>query len=484
MKLLLTIFFSFSICISFSQTIKQLKTEVIKLAADKELANATISFYAYDVDSNKTITGLNANKSLVPASTLKLITTATVLEMYGPNHTLNTNIHYTGEIDTNCVLNGDIIIKGAGDPALGSHRYKKHYQNFISNWANSIKNFGIDSVNGRVIADASIFSYEQIPATWIWADLGNYYGAGANGLSIYENFYQLEFSSGKIGDSAQVTCIYPYIPNMEINNQVKSMNTKKDKSYIFGAPYQQKRIIKGGIPAKKNLFYVKGSIPDPAYLAAFELSMELKQLSINCKLPCATYQQLNTKPEKITRNIITITKSPRLKSLIKQTNTYSINLYAEHFNNLIGLKKYKSGDANSGTTATINFWEGKSINTSGMYINDGSGLSRFNAVSAKHLVHVLKYMYNSKNYKYFEKSLPIAGKTGTLRNIGKGTAAQGKVKAKSGYMTRVRSYAGYVTTKNNRKIAFAIIVNNYNCSAYSMKKKLEQIIIKLAQINE
>ena len=100
------------------------------------------------------------------------------------------------------------------------------------------------------------------------------------------------------------------------------------------------------------------------------------------------------------------------------------------------------------------------------------------------MVGILKYMYTSKNSKHFIESLAVAGKSGTMRNVGKGTAAQGKIKAKSGYMTRVRSYSGYVTTKNNKNIAFALIVNNYNCTPYQMKKKMEKIMVKLAEINK
>ena len=118
----------------------------------------------------------------------------------------------------------------------------------------------------------------------------------------------------------------------------------------------------------------------------------------------------------------------------------------------------------------------------GFYISDGSGLSRFNGLSAKHLVEILNYMYKSEHKKIFMQSLPVAGKSGTLRFFGKGTVAQGKIRAKSGTMTRVKSYAGYVTTKNKSNIGFAIIVNNYNCTSSQMKKKIEGIMIKMAEL--
>ncbi|MCO6499064.1 MAG: D-alanyl-D-alanine carboxypeptidase/D-alanyl-D-alanine-endopeptidase [Vicingus serpentipes] len=482
MRLLFITLFLFVTSLLSAQTDNDVRKAIQNLAADKDLINASISFYALDVDSNKIVAGLGANKSLVPASILKLVTTATAFEVLGAHHRFSTKIAYSGEIDSNRVLNGDIYIVGGGDPCLGAERYAKHYGNFLYRWATAIVQLGIDSINGRVIGDASIFNEQMIPSTWIWGDLGNYYGAGPSGLSIYENYCKIEMQSGKKGDAAQIVCVNPYIPDMEFDNDVKSMLTTKDESYIFGGPYQENRIIKGGIPLHKKDYVVKGSIPDPSYLAAFELDMELRSLGVKIAQTSSTLNKLESMKDVSKRDVLT-TMSPLLKDIATQTNTYSINLYAEHLLNHIGIDKYKSGDTGSGAQSVMNFWKEKGVDLRGMYINDGSGLSRFNAITAKQMVGILKYMYTSKNSKYFMESLAVAGKSGTMRNVGKGTVAQGRIKAKSGYMTRVRSYSGYVTTKNNRNIAFALIVNNYNCTPYQMKKKMEKIMVKLAEIN-
>ncbi|MGB0888414.1 MAG: D-alanyl-D-alanine carboxypeptidase/D-alanyl-D-alanine endopeptidase [Vicingaceae bacterium] len=469
----------------FSQTIKDVNNALKEMIADEDLKNASISFYALDIDSNIMIGGISSSRSLVPASTMKLVTTATALELLGPNKRFPTRIKYTGEIDSNCVLNGNIFIDGGGDPCLGSQRFPKQYGDFIGKWAKAIHNLGIDSINGRVIANAAIFDEQMIPATWIWADLGNYYGAGPCGLSIYENKCEVDFSSYKKGDSTNITCINPYIPNLKFDNHVKSMLTKKDLSYIFGAPYQEERIFKGGIPINKENFKVKGSIPDPAYLTAFELDMELRRLGIRLANPSTTIRKLKHKgqlPEKQKKRTIVTSWSPKVIDIINLTNRHSINLYAEHLMNQIGVFKYKSGDTGSGTQATTLFWKEKELDVNGFYVNDGSGLSRFNGVTAKQLVGILKYMNESKNKELFIESLPVSGKSGTMRNFAKGTAAHGKVYAKSGTMTRVKSYAGYVTSKNKHNIAFAIIINNYNCTSFQVKKKIEKIIIKLAEL--
>ncbi|PJB15974.1 MAG: D-alanyl-D-alanine carboxypeptidase/D-alanyl-D-alanine-endopeptidase [Flavobacteriales bacterium CG_4_9_14_3_um_filter_32_8] len=471
-----------------SQTIAEVRTVVQKFAADPDLKNASISFYALDLDSNKVIAGLGSDLSLVPASTMKLVTTATALEILGADKRFATTIKYSGEIDSTMgVLNGNIYIVGGGDPCLGSERFKKQYGDFINKWANEIIKLGIKQINGSVIGDASIFSEQMIPSTWIWGDLGNYYGAGPCGLTIYDNTCTIELQSGKKGDSTVVKCISPFIPNLELENDVKSMLTTKDESYIFGAPYQEYRIIKGGVPINEKAFLVSGSIPDPAYLTAFELDMELRSLGIKIANPATTVRKIKletTGSQQPKRKTITTTWSPKLISIINLTNTYSINLYAEHLVNQIGVFKYGSGDTGSGTLATQNFWAANGLDSDGFYVNDGSGLSRFNGVTAKQLVGILQHMYKSKNKQLFINSLPVAGKSGTLINVGKGSAAAGKIHAKSGYMTRVRSYAGYVTTKNKKNVAFALIVNNFNCTPSQMKTKMEKIMIKLAEIEK
>lgn len=444
------------------------------------LKNASIGFYAFNLSDNQAIINHNGDLALIPASSLKLITTATALEVLGEAHRFTTTISYSGEIK-NGVLNGNIIIKGGGDPALGSHRYRSYYGAFLNNWASSIKSLGIDSINGKIIADASIFDNE-VPATWIWQDLGNYFGAGANGLSIYENFYTLALSSKNETQKTTISQINPYIPFLSIDNNVLGTSTNKDLSFIYGGPFQYNRYISGEIPKNRSEFKVKGSIPDPAYLCAYELDSVLKTSGIKVAYHPTTIRLLADDFIENTTVEITTTQSPTLASLIQQTNLYSINLYAEHLLNHIGLTVKKEGSSTAGAEALISFWKEKGIDTDGMYIYDGSGLSRFNTITTKQLVAILNQMDKSQHKEVFYNSLAIAGKSGTLSSIAKGTTAEGKIYGKSGYMTNVRSYSGYVTTNSNKKIAFAIIVNNYNCSAYEMKKMLEKIMVSL--VNE
>lgn len=455
---------------------------------DPELKNASFSFVAKDTKTGTIIAGHNPDMSLVPASTMKLVTTAAAMEILGGGYKFKTKIEYTGFIDTSCVLHGDIFIRGGGDPALGSRFFKDHYYepDFLDLWALMIRNAGIDSIAGRIIGDADVYGNDPTPTTWIYGDLGNYYGAPPNGLTIFDNTCYFEFASGpNNGDSTTIVCVEPEIPGMEIINTVKSANTTDDNSTIIGPPFRFNRYIKGTIPKNKSDYEVRGSIPDPALQAAFELQMALQSIEIGTSGGYTTTRELQSNQLlcDMPRNEIYTQYSPSVSSIIYWINMNSVNLFAEHLCIQIGLTKYGSATTASGCGAITEFWK-KRINTDGLYMFDGCGLSRHNAISANNLADILVYMNKSKNASAFENTLPVAGKSGTLSSLSKKSIITGNVKAKSGTMQRVKSYAGYVKTKSGKKLAFAMIINNFNCSVKSMMNKFEKLMVAMAAFEE
>ncbi|MFI5204772.1 MAG: D-alanyl-D-alanine carboxypeptidase/D-alanyl-D-alanine-endopeptidase, partial [Flavobacteriales bacterium] len=424
--------------------------------------------------------------SLVPASVLKTITTATALEVLGGGYTFKTELQYSGSIDTNCVLHGDIYIKGGGDPALGSRYFTDHYFEpyFMDIWADAIVQLGIDSIDGRVIGDDMLFGLEPTPSTWTYGDLGNYFGASPSALSIYDNACYLTFStSATAGDSAVLQCIDPFIPEMDMLNFVKGANVYDDNSTITGAMFDDQRMITGTLPKSKDEYEVRGSLPDPARQAAFELTMALQRRNIVLKNNYTTTRQIYLDRQTIEkeRTGFFTTTSPSVTSIVYWTNLVSVNLFAEHLLYGIGLVRVGSATAGSGTGAVTSYWAKKGINTKGLYMMDGSGLSRYNAVSARHLTDIFKYMaITSKYAKTFEGSLPVAGKSGTLSKMCKKTTAEGRVMAKSGTIQRVKSFAGYVKTTSGKKLAFALLINNFNCSNSEVVKKIEKVFVAMS----
>ncbi|MBI5540983.1 MAG: D-alanyl-D-alanine carboxypeptidase/D-alanyl-D-alanine-endopeptidase [Bacteroidia bacterium] len=461
--------------IDFNKTVNE-------FVLDSTLLNSSISFYAIDLNTNKEIGKINPDLRLSPASTLKLFTTAAALEILGGDYTFITKIGYSGSIDASGVLNGNIIIKGGGDPCFMSHNFNSTYYetDIFSKIAAEITKTGIKKINGSVIADANYYSDNTAPSTWILADVANYYGASPWALSVLDNEYKLFFKTGpKSNDSTEIIKQDPEIPFMQLENTVISDNISGDQSVIYGGQYDDYRIATGRLPVNKANYEVKGSISNPPLLVAIILYRELLKNGINVSdslfaIPCLKFKKNISKDYKSIYEI----ESPRLKDIIYFTNIKSINLYAEHLLRQIGVAKSGVGSNSSGIDALNNFW----YKTTGkLLMYDGSGLSRFNAVSAKQLVNVLSYMKkSSKNYELFYNSLPIASKSGSLSSMFSGSFAENNLRAKSGYMTGVRSYAGYVKTKSSKNIAFAIIINNYSSNPSVIKGKIEQFLIKLS----
>jgi D-alanyl-D-alanine carboxypeptidase/D-alanyl-D-alanine-endopeptidase (penicillin-binding protein 4) len=240
--------------------------------------------------------------------------------------------------------------------------------------------------------------------------------------------------------------------------------------------------ISGTIPKNREEFNVKGIIYDPAFQIANDLEYYLVQNGIKITKNATTIRRIKLRGDSISwnRKEIYTHISPSIARITYFTNHKSINLFAEDLLNQVGLKNSKQGGNYSGKIAVKAFWN-KKIEATGMHVSDGSGMSRMNAISAFHLTEILQHMKKSKNYKSFYSSLPLAGKTGTMKRIGRKTYAEGRLRAKSGTMTRVKSYAGYVKSKSGKNLAFAIIVNNYNCYTSTMTKKLEKIMVSISE---
>ncbi len=463
--------------------------ELTKLKVDKDLKNAAISFYVIDTKTSEIITELNPNMSMIPASTQKLFTTATILELSGTEYRFRTKIQYSGKIDkTKKILNGNIYITGGGDPTLGSkYFYNGRQFDFIKQSVAEIKKAGINSVKGRIIADASIYSYEIASPKWLWEEVGNYYGVAANGLTVHDNLYTVHFKSPTLpGKLTKVIEITPNIPKLTFNNEVLSSNNRSDEAYIYGAPYTYTRFIRGTIPKAKNDFKIKGAIPDPAYYLAWQFQQKLDSMGIKCSKKASTIRLLELNGDTLKNKRITLKTiySPKIIEIINKTNKNSNNLFAEHLLHRIGYLQNKEGSLQSGTKAVYYFWKLKGMDTNGLQLYDGSGLSRLNSISAKQFVFLLKYMKTkSKYFSSFYNSLPEAGKSGTLKSLGRNTVITGNLRAKSGSVARVRAYAGYVKTKSGRELAFSVNISNYNCSSREVKKKITALMVAMANLD-
>jgi len=439
------------------------------------MIHASESICVVDMDNMEVVLDYNSEKSLTPASVLKLVTSASALQILRPEYTFKTVVGYTGKLNTkNGKLTGDIIIKGGGDPALGSEYFKDHYGDFISGWVSEIKKAGIKQIKGRVITDDSYFDYNPIPAKWLIEDVGNYYGAGVYGLSVFDNTYEIHFNTTD-SNNLKVTKILPAEYKIDLENNL-SARGNSDNGYIFSVPYGSAARLEGTIPVGESDFILKGSITDPPLLIAKIISERLNYEGIKISENPSTFRLENRKPAD---NVVKITEtnSPSLSDIIKVLNHESVNLYAETLIRELGRKNKNNGSTSSGIEVVGDFLKKAGIRTDGMFIEDGSGLSPSNSINSRELVNLLIYMnQNGSGFPDFFNSLPEAGKNGTLRTVFKDDLFDSRLRAKSGSMTRVRCYAGYITTLSGKRMAFSVLINNFSGASKPVVSGIEEIL--------
>ncbi|WP_020529469.1 D-alanyl-D-alanine carboxypeptidase/D-alanyl-D-alanine endopeptidase [Flexithrix dorotheae] len=459
-------------------TVSDLKVFLDDLQKDPEMKGSLLSFYLTSSTTNEPLMDYNADLGMATASTMKAITTATGYEVLGADFKFETNLEYDGVLTEDGTLNGNVYIRGGGDPTLGSD----NMPSLMDFFANRIIEKGIRKINGAVIGDASIFETQMTPDSWTWDDMGNYYGAGASGLCINENQYRLFFKTGaNEGDPTTIMGMEPKIPGLNFKNEI--ITGKKgsgDNAYIYGGEYSYERNIRGTLPPNYSDFMIKGSIPDPALFCADRLkfALEAKNISVS---HAATTCRISGKTDKTRINIYTHHSAP-YNEIIKETNFESVNLFAEAIFKMIGYKLKGEGSNAKAEEAIKEYWEAKGIDMTGVFLEDGSGLSRFNLISARQMAEILKLTYQNDEAKYYYYSLPLVGKYGTVKYMGKGTAADGRIRSKSGYIRRVRGYTGYVNTLSGKKLIFSVLINNYSKSYRDLTRDFEKLMDMMARL--
>ena len=446
-----------------------------RFASDSSMDHSVISFCLKDVETGSIVFESNSGSSLIPGSVLKIITSAVALEILGPDHTFKTVFGYTGKpAPGSGKLDGDIIIKGGGDPVLGSENFSEHYEGFNDRWVSEITKTGIKRINGRVVTDDSYFDYRPVPSKWLWEDAGNYYGAGAYGLSVFDNTYEIHFNTTDTIHPPLITGIYPEECRYGLTNRLTAAGMQ-DKGFVFAAPYTETGSIEGTIPSGSDDFVLKAAIPDPPLLIAKIIDRKLRDSGIRI-----TGQPATTRVTQISTDDFVMaykTVSPPLKDIIRVLNHESINLYAEHLVKELGRTWRNKGTTEDGLSVIMSFLREKGLSRGGLFMEDGSGLSPLNTVTSEQIVEVLRYM--KRESRYFDdyiSSFPDPGKEGTLRNYFRDPLFASALKAKSGSMTRVRGYAGYLTTLSGKDLVFCILVNNFNGPSRAVAAHIEEIL--------
>ena len=430
-----------------------------------------------ELTTGEVLCSINPGKTLTPASVQKLVSTSAALEILGADYRFTTVIGYKGQLNRRGnVLTGDVIIKGGGDPALGSERFADHYGDIVRNMADAIEKSGISRIDGRVIADETIYDLSPVSTRWSWGDLGNYYGAGPYGLSVFDNTLRIHMKTGERGSVPQIFKLDPVIKDLTLMSYLLAEGTS-DRGYVYSAPYNNYAWISGFVPENREEFVLRASIPDPPMVLANLLTDELQARGIKVTRGAGSIRTVFDVAEGELQPVLEIA-SPPLSDIIHILNHESVNLYAEHMLKQLGYELSGTGTISAGVQAVRTFLDEAGIQNRGIFIEDGSGLAPRNGMTSEFMVQLIRHMLlNGNNPETFRNSLPPAGEAGTMRSYFRDPLFMNNLRAKTGTLSRVRGYAGVFTAASGKEFTFCILVNNYLGPLSDVNKCIEDLFM-------
>ena len=448
------------------------------LTTHPDTKDANMGVLICDYHTGDTIDAYRASSVIPTASTMKLLTTATALELWGGDYRISTPITYDGYIRDG-VLHGNLYIEGRGDPTFGS-RYVGS-RNFLYRWAKQLRQLGISRITGNIVADASYFDGDALNPSWLWEDAGNYYAPGIFALSYLDNTMNIVLRSGPVGSIAEVLHTTPHVPEVEFENHIRCTHISYDGAFVHGVPYSNRRYLVGSVPSNRQTFGVKGDLPNPSLILSRDFMMVLRTSGIEV-VGDATY--LSEQPFKhAPRTELFVHQSEPLSEIIRHTNHESDNLYAEMLFRIFGSKYTVPCTIHNASDFVRDYWRNRGVSLRSAKLLDGCGLAPQNTISPAMYVQLLRYMYGSKNKEEFLASLPCSGESGTLSSFLHGTALHGKVCAKSGTIGGTKNYAGYLFLPDGRVWVFAVMVNSANCKTRKIQRVIERYLLDVYQAN-
>jgi len=441
--------------------LNQLKYELDEIFKDPSFSNAYWGVIIQSLETGEYLYRLNEHKSFIPASNMKLFTTAVALIKLGPDFRYKTYIYTDGKIKDE-ILYGNIFIRGSGDPTISGRFTNGDVIKTFKDWADSLLKLGIKEINGDIVGDDNYFDDQYMGTGWAWDDETYWYSAHISALSFNDNCVDFEIFPGKkIGDPAIIK-INPNTKYVQIKNQVITVHPDSStKIDFFRAPGTNIINVFGKISLKSKPQKESISIHNPTLYTAtvFKEVLESKGIKITGSAVDIDDTFLNPDYENMT--ILASYESPPLSEIIKVINKRSQNFYAEQLFRTLGKIFGGEGSTQKSVEVIKTTLSQFGIPPEAISIYDGSGLSRLNLVTPFQILTLLNYMYKHEYFSYFYESLPIAGVDGTLETRMRKTKAQGNVRAKTGYVQYARALSGYIKTKDNEMLSFVMITNNY-----------------------
>lgn len=488
-----------------AQTLPELQARISEILARPELAPAMVGIKVASLDNGRVLFEENAGKLLRPASNMKLYTVAAALDRLSPDYRFVTSVYAPTRPDAAGVIRGDLTIYGRGDPSIAARFNNGDYLRAIDDLAARIVAAGVKRVEGDLVGDESYFVGPKYGSGWNWEDLTWYYGAEVTPLTVNDNALDLFVKPGPAVGQPAVITTGPPDPLLTIVNKVVTSAKGMRREFSIHRELNQNTVtITGSIPLDDRGYSGSIGISHPGLLFVYLLRTSLAQKGVVITgksrttgtvsqpamfttVPVSGAHGASTAPTPIQNEIVTL-QSPPFSLIAAQTLKPSQNLYTELILRTLGkvtpppatTSILGETSENLGLEAVKSFLKTAGIRPESLVLDDGSGLSRNDMITAEASVQLLVFMSKHRYANVFRDALPIAGVDGTLRNRMRGTPAENNVRAKTGSLSSAASLGGYLTTAAGEKLAFSITVNNYPRDVDARSLCIDPITVLLA----
>ena len=477
---------------------------ILEICARQPLSSSAVSVFAVRANGD-TLACINPALKLVPASNVKLITTGLALKELGPDYRFETRLAYSGSIRDG-VLCGDLYIIGGGDPSTGANlSIVQPVDALFAKWARLLREAGIKSIRGRVVADPRRFP-ETTPENlgWTYDDLGTYYGIGPTGLNFFENAQNFLITPGESeGSHPRISPRYPLTPWMDFDNKAVTGPARSANSvYLINTPLAPKAMFAGSFPIDRKGYTYEGSNRYAAftcadyfcnYLGNNGLPVSEGPADVSSEGFLRRLPDLKESSERAeaaeSLTVVGSTYSPTLFDLVCQTNCESDNFFAETLLKALSFSKGSATDYDSSVAVALKCLESLGLRTSGRcQLFDGSGLSRKNYISSSFFVEFLRAMLRQDCAELYMRSLPVPGGKGTLeyKFPQESPGFRARIRMKSGSMDGVLCFSGYVMPVSDRKedvTVFSVMTNNCPDAEDRVRAFVNELIYLIANEN-
>ncbi|MBK8955975.1 MAG: D-alanyl-D-alanine carboxypeptidase/D-alanyl-D-alanine-endopeptidase [Saprospiraceae bacterium] len=450
---------------------------------DPVFKHAQLAVQFTDFESRKILLKQNEHKTLIPASVIKLITSALLIDTLGPEFKFKTEILLRGQVIDSGIFNGCLIFVGSGDPSFCSPYLKEAVQ--IDSIVQIISNFctknGIKSIQGGIRIENSYINDPPENPEWLYYDLGNYYGAGCSAFNFRENEISLGLSAApQPGEICPVAEIWPDYGLQKFHSEVRgNSSTERTEVFVLGNSNSDQKWIRGKWKCcTQDTLFFRAAMHDPSLYFAKMLTEKLKLSGLEIgDMEGSGYERDSNRANKIYIGHI---YSPPLHVLIQRALYRSVNLYCESFLHELGSVYLKNTTRDSILAYIDDKLSREVFGDEAFELEDGSGLSPKNFISAENMLKFLeRYRYCKDDLQYW-KLLPDIHQSGALKKyMSPKKNAHTALHLKSGSMERVRAYAGYLV-KNQKPVAgIAIFVNNDPGKSELLQKHIAKFLDKV-----